>query len=139
MQSNPFLTEDSFDFREGQLEIISTALNRVDTIGLLPTGSGKSLCYQLACLLQPCISFVVCPIKSLMVDQSVDLQNVGIMRVASLTSDNTSLEREIIQKNYGLGKYMFIFISPERFQTELFRQYLSSINQNFDIAYSVID
>ena len=139
MQSNTFLTKDSFGFREGQLEIISTALNRIDTIGLLPTGSGKSLCYQLACFLQPCISFVVCPIKSLMVDQSVDLQNVGITRVASLTSDNTSLEREIIQKNYGLGKYMFIFISPERFQTELFRQYLSSINQNFDIAYAVID
>jgi ATP-dependent DNA helicase RecQ len=61
-------------FREGQFPIISNALNQKDTIGLLPTGGGKSLCYQLPCLLQPSINFVVCPIKSLMYDQNDNLQ-----------------------------------------------------------------
>lgn len=75
-----FLLENIFlqdipdiSFNEGQLPIIANALKRNDTIGLLPTGSGKSVCYQLAAILQPAISFVVCPIKSLMYDQKADL------------------------------------------------------------------
>src|SRR5690606_17267323 len=68
-----FFLQNIFDkpnFREGQFPIIANALNLNDTIGLLPTGGGKSICYQLPCLLQPSINFVVCPIKSLMYDQA---------------------------------------------------------------------
>lgn len=139
LQCNKHLTLEKLKFREGQLDIIVNALNRHHTIGLLPTGSGKSICYQLACLLQPAISFVVCPIKSLMVDQSQDLHNVYISRVNSVTSDNTTEEKNQVQWEYKRGKYFFIFISPERFQIKKFRRYLEDINKNYNIAYAVID
>lgn len=85
-----FFLDNIFDkpsFREGQFPIISNALNRKDTIGLLPTGGGKSLCYQLPCLLQPSINFVVCPIKSLMYDQNDNLVKTLVTNVSFITSD----------------------------------------------------
>ena len=139
LQGNRHLSFDKLEFREGQLDIIVNALNKRHTIGLLPTGSGKSICYQLACFLQPAISFVVCPIKSLMVDQAQDLHNAYISRVNAVTSDNTAQEKQQVQWEYKQGKYFFIFISPERFQIKKFRQYLSDINKYFNIAYAVID
>lgn len=139
LQCNKNLEYETLTFREGQLDIISNALNRRHTIGLLPTGSGKSICYQLACFLQPAISFVVCPIKSLMVDQSQDLYNTYISRINSVTSDNTSKEKDKVQYEFKQGKYFFIFISPERFQIKKFRTYLSEINKYYNIAYAVID
>ena len=126
-------------FFPGQLPIIINALSRNDTIGLLPTGGGKSVCYQLAALLQPAISFVVCPIKSLMFDQKQDLDSICISRVDHITSDDDSEDKEKIMKDFADGKFYFIFISPERFQIPSFRQYLLSVNQNHKIAYAVID
>ena len=139
LQSYSDLEYKSIKFREGQFDIIANALTRRHTIGLLPTGSGKSICYQLACLLQPAISFVVCPIKSLMIDQALDLENAMIHRVKALTSDNTTEEKEFIQREFKNGKYFFIFISPERFQIQKFRDYLSEISNELSIAYAVID
>lgn len=139
LQSYDNLEYKNLKFREGQLEIIANALIRRHTIGLLPTGSGKSICYQLASLLQPAISFVVCPIKSLMIDQAVDLENAMIHRIKALTSDNSTEEKEFIQKEFKRGKYFFVFISPERFQIQKFRDYLTEINNELNIAYAVID
>lgn len=139
LQNNKNLTFENLIFREGQLDIIVNALNRRHTIGLLPTGSGKSICYQIACFLQPAISFVVCPIKSLMVDQKQDLHNALISRVNSITSDNSPQEKRQVQLEYKQGKYFFVFISPERFQIKEFRAYLSAINKYYNIAYAVID
>lgn len=85
---------DKPSFREGQFPIISNALNRKDTIGLLPTGGGKSLCYQLPCLLQPSINFVVCPIKSLMYDQNDNLVKTLVTNVSFITSDLEADEKE---------------------------------------------
>ncbi|MCB9187157.1 MAG: RecQ family ATP-dependent DNA helicase [Flavobacteriales bacterium] len=137
---NIFLQDKTdLTFNEGQLPIIANALSGNHTIGLLPTGSGKSVCYQLAAILQPAISFVVCPIKSLMYDQKADLDSIRFTRVNLITSDNKGPERERIQKEFGDGKYMFIFISPERFQTQTFRDYLSTVNSRYSIAYAVID
>ncbi|TAF65013.1 MAG: DEAD/DEAH box helicase [Cytophagales bacterium] len=127
------------DFREGQFPIIVNALQRNDTIGLLPTGGGKSICYQLPCLLQPSINFVVCPIKSLMYDQQDNLNNSLVTNTNFISGDLTSTEREKIQFDFSQGKYLFIWVSPERFQIKTFRDYLSSINANFSIAYAVID
>lgn len=124
---------------DGQLPIIANALSRKDTIGLLPTGSGKSVCYQLAAILQPAISFVVCPIKALMYDQKADLNLCRFTRVNHITSDDDGEDKERIQKEFANGKYMFIFISPERFQIKTFRQYFTAINKDFNIAYAVID
>lgn len=134
LQDIPNLT-----FNEGQLPIISNALARNDTIGLLPTGSGKSVCYQLAAILQPAISFVVCPIKSLMYDQKADLDLCHFTRVNHITSDDDGEDKEKIQNEFGNGKYIFIFISPERFQIKTFRQYFNAVNEKFNIAYAVID
>jgi ATP-dependent DNA helicase RecQ len=127
------------DFREGQFNIIANALMRNDTIGLLPTGSGKSICYQLACILQPSISFVVCPIKSLMYDQKDDLDKIFFNRTNYITSDLNASEKTTIQREFARGKYLFIFISPERFQSKAFREEFNSINEEKSFAYAVID
>ena len=106
---------------------------------MLPTGSGKSVCYQLSAILQPAISFVVCPIKSLMYDQKADLDSAFFSRINHITSDDDGEDKEKIQNEFGQGKYFFIFISPERFQLKTFRQYFSAVNKEFNIAYAVID
>ena len=129
------------DFRDGQFAIISNALNLQDTIGLLPTGGGKSLCFQLPCLLQPSINFVVCPIKSLMYDQIDNLKrgDVAITNVNLICGDQTAEERNQIMLDYARGKYLFVWISPERFQINDFRASISNIITHFNIAYAIID
>lgn len=137
-----FVLENIFGFNEftpGQLPIIINALARVDTVGLLPTGSGKSLCYQLAALLQPCVSFVVDPIKSLMLDQKDNLDKKYINRTNFISSDQSAKEKEDVQEDFGNGKYLFVWISPERFQTKVFREYLNQLNSTMKIGMAVID
>ena len=137
-----FFLDNIFDkpsFREGQFPIISNALNRKDTIGLLPTGGGKSLCYQLPCLLQPSINFVVCPIKSLMYDQNDNLVKTLVTNVSFITSDLEADEKRGIEKNFEQGRYLFVWISPEKFQIPSFRDKISAIVANFSIAYAVVD
>lgn len=137
-----FFLDNIFDkpsFREGQFPIISNALNRKDTIGLLPTGGGKSLCYQLPCLLQPSINFVVCPIKSLMYDQNDNLVKTLVTNVSFITSDLEADEKREIEKNFEHGRYLFVWISPEKFQIPGFRDKISAIVANFSIAYAVVD
>ena len=137
-----FVLENIFGFNQfnsGQLPIITNALRCFDTLGLLPTGSGKSLCYQLVALLQPCISFVVDPIKSLMYDQKDNLDKRYITHTNFISSDQSPNEKSIIQKEFAEGKYLFIWISPERFQTQTFRDYLTYLNQHLHIGMAVID
>jgi ATP-dependent DNA helicase RecQ len=137
-----FFLDNIFDkssFREGQFPIISNVLNRKDTIGLLPTGGGKSLCYQLPCLLQPSINFVVCPIKSLMYDQNDNLVKTLVTNVSFITSDLETDERRDIERNFEQGRYLFVWISPEKFQIPSFREKISAIVANFSIAYAVVD
>lgn len=137
-----FFLDNIFDkptFLEGQFPIISNALNRKDTIGLLPTGGGKSLCYQLPCMLQPSINFVVCPIKSLMYDQNDNLLKTYITNVNFITSDLEAEEKQDVTSNFKQGKYLFVWISPEKFQIQSFREIISAIVANFSIAYAVVD
>jgi len=139
LQSNINLRESEFDFREGQLQIITNVLSGVSTIGLLPTGSGKSICYQLAAILQPALSFVVCPIKSLMFDQKNDLNSAFFSRISHITGENDAEEKSEIQKEFSLGKYLFIFLSPERFQSRAFRDYFQNTRNQYLFSYAVID
>lgn len=137
-----FFLKNIFDkpsFRDGQFPILQNALNRRDTIGLLPTGGGKSLCYQLPCLLQPAISFVVCPIKSLMYDQKDNLEKIFISQTNWITSDLEATQKDNVLSEFAQGKYLFLWISPERFQIQSFRDKISEINKNFTLAYAVID
>lgn len=137
-----FFLQNIFDkekFRDGQFPIIANVLDRNDTIGLLPTGGGKSLCYQLPCLLQPSINFVVCPIKSLMYDQYENLVKTLITNINFITSDLEADEKREVEYNFEQGKYLFVWISPEKFQNPSFRERISSIVSNFSISYAIVD
>lgn len=127
------------DFNNGQFGIIQNALAGRSTIGLLPTGGGKSLCYQLAVFLQPAISFVVAPIKSLMYDQVDEMKKIGIDRVACITGDLSAEKKQDIMEDFEQGKYWFILISPERFQIENFREKYKALAKNKPLGFAVID
>lgn len=127
------------DFREGQLRIIRRALMRQDVIGLLPTGGGKSICYQLATLLQPGITLVVDPIKSLMHDQYDNLLRAGIDRTTYINSTLTTEERKQRQIEMAQRRYQFVFISPERLSIEDFQQHLHVMRAANVFIYGVVD
>ncbi len=136
------LNKDIFgfdEFNKGQIPIIINALSLTDTIGLLPTGGGKSLCYQLCCMLQPTINFVVVPIKSLMLDQKQNLDKKGIVHTEFINSDMEGDQKGTALTNFAHAKYFYVWISPERFQTEAFRKQLREINNSLNIGYAVID
>lgn len=129
------------EFREGQLPILNRALNLKSVIGLLPTGGGKSLTYQLASILQPGITVVVDPIRSLMVDQYNGLLKIGIDRCIFINSTLSASERRYNHGNIlEKGRAQFIFVSPERFVINNFRKSLEATSSNgFFFSYTVID
>lgn len=126
-------------FKPGQLGIIRRALARKPTLGILPTGSGKSICYQMACLLQPAVSFVVCPIVSLIQDQDRGLRAQGIAHVARLDSQMSTAARARVRKGLGEGRFQIIWVSPERFQDAAFRQELIFVGRSLSFGCAVID
>lgn len=127
-------------FNAGQTDIIINTLNRNDTVGLLPTGGGKSLTYQICTFLQPAISFVVTPIKSLMVDQVENLKKKHF--IDCIDYINGDLNPYIASDNlngFTEGKFLFLVISPERFQQQEFRNRIQMIQAKKQFAYAVID
>ena len=130
-------------YREGQLPIISRALQLEPVIGLLPTGGGKSLTFQLPAFLQPGLCMVVNPIKSLMEDQVRVLRSNWIDCCDYINSniDRKSKGEKLVQLQS--GEIMFLFISPERFVMEEFRSLIQNIGtvNNFGLSfnYCVID
>lgn len=128
------------NFRAGQEAIINRALSGLDVIGLLPTGGGKSLTFQICSLLQPGVTIVVDPINSLMKDQFDKLIENGISKTTFINSFNTKDEREANTEKLIKGEVQIIFVSPERFQIEAFRMALESCrDQNIFFSYAVID
>jgi|AntRauTorcE11897_2_1112592.scaffolds.fasta_scaffold00646_2 ATP-dependent DNA helicase RecQ len=127
------------EFRPGQLEILERSLSGRDTIGLLPTGGGKSLCYQLATLLQPGIALIIEPLKALMADQERNLKNYLIDHCVYINSDIDAERRKEIEKRWARSEFQYIWISPERLQIEEFRNYLQILSTKMPIAYAVID
>ncbi|MBS0645311.1 MAG: ATP-dependent DNA helicase RecQ [Verrucomicrobia bacterium] len=128
-------------FRKGQLPILNRALKNETVIGLLPTGGGKSLTYQLAALLQPGITIIIDPIRSLMVDQYEGLLNIGIDKCDFINSILTREEKAFVQdKVLPYGKTQFLFCSPERLVIQEFREALNKTNnKGFFFSYCVID
>lgn len=127
-------------FREGQYETIFRALKGEDTIVLLPTGSGKSIAFQLTAMLLPGVTIVIDPIISLIDDQVDNLERIGIDRAIGLTSQITdpNIRKKVIQL-FGQGEYLFCYISPERFQTEEFRNSLCGLTSSIPIPLVAID
>lgn len=128
-------------FREGQLRILDRALKNQTVIGLLPTGGGKSLTYQLAGLLQPGHVIVIDPIKSLMKDQVDSLARIGITGTVYINSALKDFEaRNNARKILIGGHALFAFVSPERMMIQQFRNDLSEMeNDRHYFSYGVID
>ena len=128
-------------FRPGQAEIINRAIRGESVIGLLPTGSGKSLTYQLTALLQPGMTIVIDPIKSLMKDQFVGLEKNGIDAAIYINSSLNAKRQSIALGKIKNAETIFAFVSPERLQISKFREVLSetSNSNKHYFSYCVID
>lgn len=128
-------------FRAGQVEIINRAIQGLSVIGLLPTGSGKSLTYQLTALLQPGMTIIIDPIKSLMKDQFEGLIKNGIDGAVYINSSLNQKQRKIALEKIKNAQTIFAFVSPERLQDNSFRKELletSNLNKHY-FGYCVID
>jgi ATP-dependent DNA helicase RecQ len=127
-------------FRPGQLPILDRALQNKSVIGLLPTGGGKSLTYQLAAMLQPGVTIVIDPLRSLMKDQYDGLINNGIDTCAFINSTLSSQEKEKREKQMESSQMQFVFLSPERLCIYRFRERLRTMRDlHVYFAYGVID
>ncbi|TQD38986.1 DEAD/DEAH box helicase [Haloflavibacter putidus] len=127
-------------FRSGQLPILDRALKNLPVIGLLPTGGGKSLTYQIAALLQPGVTLIIDPLKSLMKDQYDGLINAGIDCAAYINSSLSSEEKEAAELQLESSELLFIFLSPERLAIASFRERLKHMHDyNVYFSYAVID
>jgi ATP-dependent DNA helicase RecQ len=113
-------------FRPLQEDIILSVLTGNDTLALLPTGGGKSLCFQLPGLILGGTTLVISPLISLMNDQVENLKKKGLSAVA-ITSAMNFKQIDIALNNAALGHVQFLYISPERLQNENFRQQLSHL------------
>jgi len=130
------------EFREGQLPIISRALQKLPVIGLLPTGGGKSLTFQMPAFLQPSLTIVVDPIKSLMEDQVRVLKENWIDTAKYANSSLTTAQKNKNIIDFLLSNSQFLFVSPERFVIDEFRNRISKIDYyglGQSIGYCVID
>lgn len=111
-------------FRPLQEDIILSVIERKDTLALLPTGGGKSLCFQVPGILMGGTCLVVSPLIALMHDQVENLKKKGLSAVA-ITSAMSFKEIEIALNNAALGHVQFLYVSPERLQNEEFKKKLS--------------
>ena len=111
------------DFREGQRELIDWILDGGDVLGIMPTGAGKSICYQVPALMFSGVTVVISPLISLMKDQVYSLSQAGI----SAAYINSSLSEAEIYRTFEYarrGAYKILYIAPERLDTPLFLEFI---------------
>ncbi len=106
-----------------------SVLNKNDTVALLPTGGGKSLCYQLPAMCKEGLCLVISPLIALMKDQVDELNKRGIKAYAIYTG-LTNREIDIILDNCIYGEVKLLYVSPERLRTEIFRERVKNMNVN---------
>ncbi len=114
-------------FRSGQEELIDSILESKDTLGIMPTGAGKSICFQIPAMVMEGITLVISPLISLMKDQVTALIQAGIP-AAFLNSSLSAKQYRLALKYATEGKYKIIYIAPERLLTEEFLYFSSQAN-----------
>ena len=117
------------EFRAMQEDIINSVLEGKDTLALLPTGGGKSICFQVPALCKEGLCLVVSPLIALMKDQVESLKNKNIPAL-SVSSGMSFFEVKRTLENAVHGNYKFLYVSPERLETNLFLEYLPGMNIN---------
>lgn len=125
--------------RPGQYPIIERLCRGLNTLAILPTGAGKSLCFQLPAQLLPGITLVVSPLKSLMRDQYVNLRHTGIQGADFIDSSKTAAEKAEVLRKLKSGAIKLLYLSPERLQIESFQQELAAAMENKPISLFAID
>jgi len=113
-------------FKSGQEELISNILQGRDVLGVMPTGAGKSVCYQIPAAMLPGVTLVVSPLISLMKDQVDTLQQIGI----PTTFINSTLTAEELRERFRdikAGKYTLVYVAPERLESERFLSLLEEL------------
>ncbi len=121
-------------FRPKQQDIVDAALDGRDVLAVLPTGGGKSVCFQVPAMMREGIALVVTPLIALMKDQVQNLNGRGI-KALCVNAGMSHREVELTLNNAAYGDFKFLYVSPERLGTPLFRNYL----QAMDISYIVVD
>ncbi|MCD2259714.1 RecQ family ATP-dependent DNA helicase [Psychroserpens luteolus] len=116
-------------FRPYQEEIIQSVLDNNDTFALLPTGGGKSICFQIPALIKDGICIVISPLIALMKDQVNTLKRKGIKAMA-ITSGIKYNELDTILDNCIYGNYKFLYLSPERLQQDIVKHRIQQMNVN---------
>jgi ATP-dependent DNA helicase RecQ len=114
-------------FRPLQEEIITAVLDGKDTLALLPTGGGKSICFQVPAMIKDGLCLVVSPLIALMKDQVENLKRKGIPALA-VYSGMSFIEVKKTLQNAAYGNYKFLYVSPERLETNLFLEFLPAMN-----------
>jgi ATP-dependent DNA helicase RecQ len=113
-------------FRQGQLEIVRSILSGRPTLAVMPTGAGKSLCYQLPSLLLPGVTLVVSPLVALMKDQ-VDQLIRRRIPAAYVNSTQPEGERAVTERLLAQGEYKLLYVAPERFRSPSFRRAIAQV------------
>lgn len=121
-------------FRPMQEEIISAAAEGRDVLAILPTGGGKSVCFQVPALMKEGIALVVTPLIALMKDQVQNLEARGI-RALAIHAGMTRFQVDTELNNAAYGDFKFLYLSPERLGTALFQSYIDLLN----VSYIVVD
>ena len=126
-------------FRPGQKEIITKVMDHRNVLGVLPTGGGKSICYQVPGLMLGGTTIVISPLISLMKDQVDQLKAMGI-RAAYLNSSLTQKQQKDIQTQLKSGEIQFLYVAPERFDNANFMRLLQQLDIHlvaFDEAHCI--
>ena len=138
-----YITSSIFRYAEGtkshQERVLQYIFDRQDILGIFPTGSGKSFCFWLPALLKPGLSIVICPLRSLMRDQRLTLENYGIASADFINMDVKKEERLRIINDAKLGKLKLLYVAPERIRIKEFLEELKKIQQFININYLIID
>lgn len=121
-------------FRPMQEEIITAALDGKDVLAIMPTGGGKSICFQVPGLMRDGITLVVTPLIALMKDQVQNLNDRGV-RALAIHAGMSRHEVDLALNNAAYGDYKFLYLSPERLGTQLFRSYIDVL----DVSFIVVD